>query len=71
MKKVLLFLNGKKTAIGGIASQTIAFLTIKEVIDSDTATYLLSISGIILGWGLTHKTQKYYTEKNKNVVGNE
>jgi hypothetical protein len=56
--KIWEWLNGKKTAIGGILATTIAFLNIKGVIDGDTATYLLSLSSLIIGVGVTHKVSK-------------
>lgn len=58
MKDLWIWLNGKKTAIGGILATTIAFLNVKGVIDSDTATYLLSLSTLIIGVGVTHKMMK-------------
>lgn len=63
MKGLAQFFSGKKTVIAGVASTTIAFATIKGWIDGDTATYLLSMSTLLLGVGVTHKVQKFYKEK--------
>ncbi len=68
MKGLWEFLNGKKTVISAIASTTIAFLTIKGILDSETATYLLSLSTLLLGVGVTHKVVKYTEQKKKENV---
>ena len=58
------YLNGIKTVIGGIACLTVGFLQNKLYIDGDTAMYLLSLSGLILGIGVSHKVLK--KEENGN-----
>jgi len=58
MKAIWNWLNGKKSVIGGLASLTVGFLQAKDIIDSETAVYLLSVSAIILGVGITHKIVK-------------
>ena len=52
------FLNGKKTIIGSILSLTIGFLSIKQIIDEETATYLIALSALITGIGVGHKVIK-------------
>jgi len=52
------WLNGKKSIIGGILSLTVGFLQAKNVIDGETATYMLAITGLILGIGIGHKIVK-------------
>ncbi|MCA9497095.1 MAG: hypothetical protein KC589_09190 [Nanoarchaeota archaeon] len=58
MKKVFNFLNGKKTIIGAFASLVIGFLQLKGYIDNDTAMFLYSASGLLLGIGVVHKGVK-------------
>ncbi len=58
MKKVLEFLNGKKTVIGAILSILITYLKVKDIIDMDTATLLGSLSGLLFAFGVGHKVKK-------------
>lgn len=58
MKDLWNWLSGKKSVIGGILALTIGFLGTKQIIDSDTATYLLGLAALFLGVGLGHKVVK-------------
>lgn len=52
------WLSGKKSVIGGVCSLTVTFLQANDVINSQTAIYLASVSALILGVGITHKAFK-------------
>jgi hypothetical protein len=69
MKNILKFLNGKKSIIGGILSLLIWFLQTKQIIDADTSVFLFSLSGLLLGVGITHKISKRNDIKNNNSNG--
>lgn len=56
--KIIEWFDGKKTIIGALASLTIGFLGIKDIIDQETATYLLGVAGLIIGVGVAHKKAK-------------
>lgn len=47
--KTLKFLSGKKTIIVGMICTTTAFLVLKMVIDSDTATYINAMTLLVFG----------------------
>lgn len=58
MKSFWNWLNGKKTVIGGVLTLLIGFLQAKLIIDADTAFFLLSLTGLLLGVGISHKIVK-------------
>ena len=61
--KIIQCLNGKKTMIGLSVSLVVFYLSVKQVIDSETATLLLSLSAIFTGVGVAHKVGKHKKEK--------
>jgi len=50
--------DGKKTIIAAVVSLTAGFLQAKGLIDGEWATYILSLSTLLLGVGVTHKVIK-------------
>ncbi len=48
-RSILAWLDGKKMIIGGIIMTTSAYLTLKMVIDADTATYINAITTLLFG----------------------
>jgi len=58
MKNLWNWLSGKKSVIAGILALTIGFLQVKHVLDEQTATFLLSLSALLLGVGVVHKIKK-------------
>lgn len=61
MKKLWLFLQGKKTSIATISGVIIVYLLNKGMIDADTAQL---ISLILAGLGLSANTGSYIVNKN-------
>jgi len=49
LKKLLIFLSGKKNIVAGILSTTAAFLALKGVIDADTNVYIATLILLIFG----------------------
>jgi hypothetical protein len=56
--KFLSWLDGKKSVIAGIVSTLAGFAQAKGFIDADVTMLVLTLSGLLLGVGITHKVKK-------------
>lgn len=58
MKNLWNYFSGKKTVISAILSLIVGFLQTKSMVDPDTAMFVLSLIGLLMGVGIAHKIAK-------------
>ena len=65
MKKIISLPEGSKRIIGGVVTLTVGFLSVKGIIDAETATYLLGLGGLIFAIGAIDGNKKAKAKKRE------